>query len=892
MLFRIKYPLKFLILTGLIWSGGVSQALSAEKVTLQLRWDHQFGFAGYYAAQWQGFYKEAGLDVKILSAFEPDGKFHKATREVAEGRAEFSVGGVDIVEARDKGAPLVVVSSIYQQSPVAFYAKVGTKLTGPVDLTKLRVGTLGPGGIANVELRAMLRAENIDPELVKTTRFKEKLGLFDLAKGNVDVASGYTISAGWVAKELGLDLVRLRASTYGVDFYGSAIFSNQKFVENNPQVVEKFVAASLKGWEYALTHGEEIADRIASQFKRKIPLKDKKGFNRFQIKPVSELILYPVVELGHTNPERWRRMHAALKDSGLINGNFDAGTFIFDPETRKRERDKQVVQNIIWLLIASVITGIFVWILTLWRSLARRQHAEKELKIAHENMEQKVKERTAKLAISEDRFKEAQSIAHVGSWSRNLETGEYSWSDEEYKIFGLNPDGPAVTYDAFINIVHPDDRQSVLAAHKVYNYNIEYRIVRPSGEIRFIQSHGAVVRDANGEPKRMLGTVLDQTERKQTEQQYHEVLKNLADGAITINTSGIIEYVNPMTEKMFGYSVDEMVGQNVSMLMPSPDCQNHDKYLSNYLETGISKIMGVGRQVNAQRKDGTIFPVDLNINETTVEGKTTFFGTARDMTERAKTEEDLIQAKLDAEASNRVKSEFLANMSHELRTPLNAIIGFSDVMKSESFGTLENQKYKEYINDINKSGTHLLELINDILDVSVIEAGKLELNESEVFLEEAVESCLHLIKSRAEIGNVNLVNSVNGDIPVIHADPLRIKQILVNLLSNAVKFTPDGGTVTISTEIADDNSALIVVSDTGIGMDGADIAMAMEKFGQTERGDLMQAGEGTGLGLPLTNGFVEAHGGTLKINSKVNKGTTVVVRIPEERVLKLAPDQR
>jgi len=226
-------------------------------------------------------------------------------------------------------------------------------------------------------------------------------------------------------------------------------------------------------------------------------------------------------------------------------------------------------------------------------------------------------------------------------------------------------------------------------------------------------------------------------------------------------------------------------------------------------------------------------------------------------------------------------------MSHELRTPLNAIIGFSDVIKTETFGPLRNDKYMEYINDIQNSGRHLLELINDVLDVSVIESGKLELNNTDVDLNEIVAASFQMVKSRADLGGVELVNSVNGDASIIRADELRMKQILVNLLSNAVKFTKVGGTASVSTEIADDNSVLIMVADTGIGMDDSDIAKALEKFGQAERGDLMQSGEGTGLGLPLTIGLVEAHGGTLEITSEPSIGTTVTIRIPRERVLNI-----
>ena len=180
----------------------------------------------------------------------------------------------------------------------------------------------------------------------------------------------------------------------------------------------------------------------------------------------------------------------------------------------------------------------------------------------------------------------------------------------------------------------------------------------------------------------------------------------------------------------------------------------------------------------------------------------------------------------------------------------------------------------------------MLNLINDVLDVSVIEAGKLELHESKFRLNDTVEASIRLVAGRAELGDVEILNEVDCEAAVICADELRIKQILVNLLSNAVKFTPTGGTVSVRTEITDDGSVLICVADTGIGMDANGLAKAVEKFGQAERGDITMSGEGTGLGLPLAKGLVEVHGGGIEIESEPGKGTTVTVRMPNERVIK------
>jgi signal transduction histidine kinase len=244
--------------------------------------------------------------------------------------------------------------------------------------------------------------------------------------------------------------------------------------------------------------------------------------------------------------------------------------------------------------------------------------------------------------------------------------------------------------------------------------------------------------------------------------------------------------------------------------------------------------------------------------------------------------EKLYLAKLHAESANRTKSDFLANMSHELRTPLNAIIGFSEVIKLAMFGPL-TERYRSYGEDIFVSGTHLLSLINEILDLSKLEAGQLELRDDNVDLAETVRACNRIIEPMTEKSKVRLCVAVDDDLPLIRADERRVQQILINLLSNAAKFTPEGGEIRVSASIKD-GGLVIVVGDTGIGMAPADIPKAMELFGQIDS-KISRKYEGTGLGLPLCKHLVELHGGTLTIESEVNVGTAVSITLPAERII-------
>jgi signal transduction histidine kinase len=238
--------------------------------------------------------------------------------------------------------------------------------------------------------------------------------------------------------------------------------------------------------------------------------------------------------------------------------------------------------------------------------------------------------------------------------------------------------------------------------------------------------------------------------------------------------------------------------------------------------------------------------------------------------------------KIGAETANRTKSEFLANVSHELRTPLNAIIGFSEVMQRKMFGPL-SERYSDYANDIFNSGSHLLELINEILDLSKLEAGQFELYEEEVDLVVTVEACLHLVEAQAQKSKVRLSHTLDPEVRLIRADERRTRQILINLLSNAVKFTPEGGQVRVSSFVKD-GALMIEVKDSGIGIAAADIPKVMTSFGQVES-KISRKYEGSGLGLPLAKHLVELHGGTLTIESQVDVGTTVTILLPADRII-------
>ncbi len=259
-------------------------------------------------------------------------------------------------------------------------------------------------------------------------------------------------------------------------------------------------------------------------------------------------------------------------------------------------------------------------------------------------------------------------------------------------------------------------------------------------------------------------------------------------------------------------------------------------------------------------------------------------GIRTDITESKRAEAALIAAKKQAELADRAKSEFLACMSHELRTPLTAVIGFAEIIEDELYGPVGSPSYLDSAHEINLAGQHLLKLINDILDLSKIQVGQVDLQEHAVDIRESTSACLALVRQRAEERNVTLEQRIQEEAPALLVDERRLKQILVNLLSNAIKFTPAGGTVTLVACVDPGDGFLFEVSDTGIGMTADDIPKAMSPFGQVD-GQLNRMQEGGGLGLPLSRSLVELHGGSLDLRSEIGVGTTVTVSFPAERII-------
>lgn len=410
------------------------------------------------------------------------------------------------------------------------------------------------------------------------------------------------------------------------------------------------------------------------------------------------------------------------------------------------------------------------------------------------------------------------------------------------------------------------------------------------------------IKDAKAEGTRavLIGRIIAQNpeqvayDEKQAEKRFRRLLEAAPDAILEVDSQGRIVLINQTAEKMFGYGRDELMGLNVETLVPESMRGGHVRHRTSYAAHPQMRPMGTGLELHAQRKDGSLFPVEISLSPNPGEEGGRVIALVRDISARKQVEDRLrvIQEQYTAELSaknqqlearnrdiekaNRLKSEFLASMSHELRTPLHTIIGFSELLTEELEGPL-NEKQKRFLGHILQDSRHLLELINGILDLSKIEAGRLELQKEQMNFASCLQEIIAGIQQQAVAKNIHVEvhNEYRGN---LYADRLRIKEIFYNLLSNALKFTPEGGNVCVEA-VVQDHELHVMIRDSGIGVHPDEHQTIFEKFyqvGSTTKGTR----EGTGLGLPITKKLVELHGGQIWLESRPGEGSRFSFTLP------------
>jgi two-component system, cell cycle sensor histidine kinase PleC len=524
------------------------------------------------------------------------------------------------------------------------------------------------------------------------------------------------------------------------------------------------------------------------------------------------------------------------------------------------------------------------------------------------------------LAHATGRLDKALEGGECGLWDWNLMGDRIFWSKSMYDILGMAPKSEAMTFREFAVRLHPDDAPLDVLIDELLrglrkDFDQEFRMRHEDGHYIWLRARAALAKGRASNDPHLVGIVFDISKQKrldalnqEAELRLKDAVENISEAFVLWDTESKLVLCNSKYQQFHSLPANVCEPGTpynlVTTAAKEPVVQQfvaaERDAASGARSMEVQFADGRWLQINERRtKDGGFVSVGTDITalkkqeETLLESERNLMITVRDLQKERQLAEEQSQRlaeladkyaeeKTRAEAANRSKSEFLANMSHELRTPLNAIIGFSEIMGQKIFGPLGSAKYDEYSSDIRKSGQFLLDVINDILDMSKIEAGKTELEFERIDISGLYDEVLRLIGPRAAEGKIAILREDEA-MPPIKADKRALKQVLINIMSNAVKFTPEGGTVKISARAEHDRLRL-QVSDTGIGIPASDIEKLGRPFEQVENQFTKSRG-GSGLGLAISKSLIDLHGGRLIITSREGRGTTVTIELPLQSAL-------
>ncbi|NBC25023.1 MAG: PAS domain S-box protein, partial [Bacteroidetes bacterium] len=481
----------------------------------------------------------------------------------------------------------------------------------------------------------------------------------------------------------------------------------------------------------------------------------------------------------------------------------------------------------------------------------------------------------------------ATNSAKIGIWELNLENNNLIWDKLMYEMYGLKPKGEKNNYQTWKNAIYPDDLAKVSqevddAVKREKEFNTEFRILKPNDEIRYIKANAIVVKNKQGKPVRMIGTNYDITESRQAEEALRESEKRFATAfkhspaplVLSEIDTGLFFDVNDRWVKMLEFTRNEQIGKTSKEVGIWDDPNERDRIVSKLLSNGNFR----DEFIKFNTKSGKTILALWSAETITLSGKKVMLSMITDITEQRQAEEELLAAKEKAEKADKLKTAFLANMSHEIRTPLNGLMGFSDVMASQK--DLSQSDRVRYADIIRKSGDQLIHIVNDILDISAIENGTLEVNKKPFEVNNALFSLYRIFEQKKQLEQINIGLSFKkalGNIEIVN-DENRFMQIFTNLLDNAFKFTHEGR-VEFGVDSINDNSVVFFVKDTGIGIDKEQQSIIFDRFRQAEISANKLYG-GNGLGLSIVKELLLLMGGTIRVESDMKKGTNFHFTLP------------
>lgn len=860
-----------------LWLACISPAHAApdtkppERVTLQLKWLHQFQFAGYYAAQAKGFYRDEGLDVTIREG----GADRPVIATVLKGDAHYGIGDSDLLIDRINGQPLVALAAIFQHSPYILMSRADRQIRAPSDLVGAKV--MLSDGQGSIQLRAVLKREGIDPQRVNILPQSWKLD--DLIEGRVDAVSAYSTVEPAMLRARGVVPATMRSLDYGVDFYGDLLFTTEAQTERAPERTAAFLRATRKGWEYAFAHEQEIADLITGMKGVR-----ERGLTReallgeaMQMRP---LVLPDLVEIGHLNPGRLESIARTLASLGMVKADYSLAGLMFEPRTGL---PPSLVR---WLAGALFGVVALMALVLLWNLQMRRSVRERTWQLQAEVLRRT--EAQQQLKVSQDMVQLMFGTAATGI-VMNTPDGRFLMANPAYYAIVGYTEAELQAMDTR-ELTHPEDRTRYAAqrdrmlAGELESFSEEKRYLKKNGSAVWVHSTVSMVRSASGEATHIISVTEDITERRaiQDKLRQSEALLRIAG-----RTARIGGWMLELPSNHVVWS-DEVCKIHEAPPGTSPSLQES---LAVYPPPQRAKIeAAVQACIDSQT------PFDEELEMVVASGRHLWVrvigeavrdeggrvvrlnGSAQDITERKQAQESILRLNAELEervrqrtsqleAVNRELEAFSYSVSHDLRSPLNTIDGFSQLIERMGVEKVGVQG-KHYLSRIRAGTRQMGELIEGLLLLAKLSrdplrAGTVDLTK---IATQVVQSCREREPEREVETHIQEKLLARGD-------PLLLSVVIQNLLGNAWKFTSlqPLARIDVGCETGEDGEAIYFVRDNGAGFD---MAYADKLFGTFQRLHSSTDYAGTGIGLATVKRVIDRHGGRVWAEAAEGQGAT------------------